>query len=362
MPGLKIALIAPPWFAVPPTGYGGIEWVVSLLAEGLVRRGHDVALFASGGSVTAARLLSTYETPPSEKLGDWPIEAAAILDAYALSDRFDVIHDHTLLGLLAARLAEVPVVHTAHGVITPAVAALYERVSRQVRLVTISASQEAAMPPGCARTVIHNGVDLGQFAFSPGAGDYLLFVGRMSEEKGVITALEIARQAGKRLLVLGKVNEPAERVYFESQVRPRLAAAGAAYVEQPLHSVKVAAYQGALATLFPIHWEEPFGLVMVESMACGTPVIAFRRGSVPEVIRHGVTGEICDSVEEAVAAVARVRQLSRQACRDHACENFSAELMVSRYEALYSQVARGKGAPGPGIVLPAVKNAAGLAP
>jgi glycosyltransferase involved in cell wall biosynthesis len=336
---LKIGLIAPPWFAVPPKGYGGIEWIVSSLAEGLVRRGHEVTLFASGGTVTSAELVSTYAEPPSEKLGDWPIEAAAVFDAYQQRGRFDIIHDHTLLGLLQGSMAAQPVVHTVHGTVTPVVRALYERTTPNINYVAISANQQATVPRPA--TVIYNGIELSRFPFSAVPGEYLLFVGRISPEKGILDALEIASRAGKHLVILGKVNEPSEHAYFDAHVRPLLQGGAITYLDQPTHEEKVRLYQGALATLFPIRWEEPFGLVMVESMACGTPVIAFRRGSVPEVIRDGITGVICDTVEEAVAAVPTIGRLRRESCREHVADHFSAERMVSNYEALYRGLSRG---------------------
>ncbi len=342
MDSLRIGLIAPPWFAVPPKGYGGVEWVVSNLAEGLVARGHKVTLFASGGSRTSAELVTTYATPPSAELGNAYTEAPALIDAYAYWRDFDVIHDHTVLGLVAGSSIPGRVVHTVHGEVVPDIFRIYQHVGERVHFVTVSDNQASTMPPACPVTVIHNGLDLAQFPFSSGsAGSYLLFVGRMSPEKGILSAIEIARRSGRHLRILAKVNEAPEKEYFRSVVKPALDGVDHELAFEVSHEEKVAAYQGAWATLFPIAWPEPFGLVMTESMACGTPVIAFRHGSVPEVIVHGETGFICENVDEAVEAVARVGMVARRACRARVEEHFSAERNIERHEALYQRIAAG---------------------
>lgn len=343
MESLRIGLIAPPWFAVPPTGYGGIEWVVSNLAEGLVRGGHQVTLFASGGSRTRARLVTTYPEPPSRDLGDAFVESPALIDAYSRWRDFDVIHDHTMLGLIAGANLPVPVVHTVHGQVLPKLYHFYEHVAGRVHLVAISHSQAAMLPPSCRQTVIHNGIALERFPFKrkPG-GDYLLFVGRMSPEKGILPAIEIARRCDMPLLVLAKINEKPEHDYFEALVRPALREVRHEVFLQTSHEQKVAAYQDAMGTLFPICWPEPFGLVMTESMACGTPVIAFPRGSAPEVIDDGRTGFLCEGVEEAVAAVGRLGEIRREDCRHRVAVHFSADRNVRRHELLYQSMLQGE--------------------
>lgn len=335
---LKIALIAPPWFAVPPTGYGGIELVVSHLADGLAVRGHRVTLFASGGSRTPARLLSPYQVPPSELLGDPVVEAAHLVEAYARWEEFDIIHDHTMLGLIAGAHLPVPVVHTVHGQLLDRFKPFYRSVAGLVDLVCISHHQRSTLPAGLDATVIHNGIRCADYPFSSVPGKYLLFVGRMCAEKGVLDAIEIARRASLPLVLVAKVNEPAERAYFESCVKPALAGIESTLYFQPPQHVKAAAYRDALATLFPIDWPEPFGLVMAESMAAGTPVIAYRRGSVPEVIEDNVTGMICDGVDDAVAAVQRVGRLDRHASRDRAVQLFDASTCVASHERLYLDI------------------------
>ncbi|MCC6382351.1 MAG: glycosyltransferase family 4 protein [Dehalococcoidia bacterium] len=333
---LRIGLIAPPWFAVPPKGYGGIELVVSYLADGLVERGHEVTLFAAGGSATRARLVTPYGEEQAPLIGDAFVEARHLLDAYACWQDFDVIHDHTLLGLLAGAQLPLPVVHTIHGPVTDRVGPLYERLAHGVELVAISENQRSTLPPGVDATVIHNGIDTDSIAFreQPG-GDYLVFVGRMSPEKGVAEAIDIARAAGMPLLILAKINEEPERRYYQEVVLPRVAGGDVEVLEHASPQQKFRAYRGALATLFPIQWPEPFGLVMIESMATGTPVIAMRRGSAPEVIEDGVTGFLCDSLDEAVDAVSRVRELSRLACRERTERLFNARSKVAAHEELY---------------------------
>lgn len=341
MERMRIAIVAPPWFAVPPTGYGGIELVVSYLADGLVERGHDVTLFAAGGSRTKARLVATYPVPPSELLGDTLIEQHHALKAYEWWNEFDLIHDHTLSGAMIGACVPVPVVHTLHGPITERVARLLPDLARHVHLVAISHHQRSTLPAGVRATVIHNGVDPAAFPFRPEHGEYLLFCGRINPEKGPVEAIEIARRAGLPLLMVVKINEQLEREYWEAAVKPRLRGLDVDVKQQPPTEEKLRAYRDALATLFPIQWPEPFGLVMVESMATGTPVVAFRNGSVPEVIEDGVTGFICNSVDEAAEAVWRVRELDRRKCRQRVERHFSSALNVLRHEQLYRSILAG---------------------
>lgn len=341
---MRIGMIAPPWFAVPPVGYGGVERVVSYLADGLTEVGHEVTLFAAGGSRTAGRLVATFDHPPSPFLGDPLIEAEHLMEAFGRWREFDVIHDHTRLGLLAAPSVGIPVVHTIHGDIHPRAETFYSRAHRLgVNLVSISEHQRSTLPSGVDATVIWNALDLPAWPFCPERGDYLLFVGRMNRTKGIIEAIEIAKRAGLPLVVCAKINEVEEQEYFELVVRPALREVQHELFAQPATAQLRALYANARATLFPIQWAEPFGLVMIESMATGTPVVAFRNGSSPEVIEDGVTGWLCDNVEQAVEAVARVDMLDRAACRQRVRELFSAPVAVRKHEALYTRLA---GAPG----------------
>lgn len=341
MERMRIGLIAPPWFAVPPTGYGGIELVVSYLADGLVERGHDVTLFAAGGSRTTARLECSFAEPPSAKLGNVIVEAEHLVHAYSRWQDFDIIHDHTLVGMIAASSVPTPTVHTIHGPVIPEVAGVYQRAAGNVHLVAISEHQRSTLPGGVDATVIHNGIRPGEFPFSASHGEYLLFVGRINPETGVVQAIEIARRAGMPLVIVCKINEQPEREYWEQCVKPLLGGVDVEVREQPPQEEKLRYYRDAYATLFPIQWPEPFGLVMVESLATGTPVIAFRNGSVPEVIEDGRTGFIVDDVDGAVAALDRVPGIDRRACRDRIELLFSDALNVIRHEDLYRRILGG---------------------
>ena len=338
---MKIALLAPVWYPVPPPRYGGIERVVSLLADGLVEAGHAVTLFASRDSRTKAELASIFPSAQSDSVGDAWIELAHALACYERAGEFDLINDHS--GPPAAALGavvETPVVHTVHGPLTGKAAGLYTslaRVAPQVGLISVSRSQRAPVPglPWVANC--HNGLDLEAYPVHAGRGGYALFVGRMHAEKGCHRAVHVAREAGVPLKIAGKMREPAEREYFETYVAPHLGD-GVEYLGETSHARKVSLLQNARATLVPIEWEEPFGLVMIESMACGTPVIATRRGSVPELVDHGRSGIVVDDQVEMGPAIALADELDPLECRRHVEERFSAERMVAAYELAYAAV------------------------
>jgi glycosyltransferase involved in cell wall biosynthesis len=327
-------MVAPPWFAIPPTGYGGIERVVALLADGMAERGHDVTLFAPHGSKSLASIHETFPKTMHEQIGSVAVETENAILAYRKWREFDVIHDHTVCGLVAASLIDRPVVHTVHGAVLSDMWTLYQALSGNTHLIAISDNQRRTLPPNVRSTVIHNAMHVEDAPWSDEPGDYLLFVGRAAPEKGPLEALQIAERAGMPLRMLLKVNEQPERDYLEV-LRPFFKRPGVQIEMQTSEEEKQRAYAGAYATLFPIAWEEPFGLVMIESMAAGTPVIAFRRGSVPEIISNGVTGYICDSVDEAVDAVADVDLLDRAVCRERAETCFGADSALASHEALY---------------------------
>jgi glycosyltransferase involved in cell wall biosynthesis len=338
--GRRIAVIAPPFFAIPPVGYGGTERVVSVLTEGLVAAGHDVTLFAAPGSVTSARLVTPLERPIP--LGDPAGISEELLHAataYLAADGFDVVHDHTGLGpAMGAMLSDqTPVVHTLHGPWTAPSGRLLQRLSQHVHLVAISQAQRASNPRVDYAGVVYNGVDLAAYPFNPHHEDYLVFVGRISPEKRPEVAIEIARQAGLPLVMIIKRSEPAEWAYWDDVVSPRLHR-DVVVVDQPSHDVKVDLVARARAMLFPIDWPEPFGLVMTEAMACGTPVIARSVGSVPEVVVDGVTGFVCNTADEMVDAVSAATTLKPRDCRLHVERYFSAQAMVAGYELVYQRV------------------------
>jgi glycosyltransferase involved in cell wall biosynthesis len=338
---LKIAILAPPWFAVPPSGYGGIEWIVSLLADALVDAGHDVTLFASGDSKTKAKLAAVYPEAPSRLIGRTQPELLHTLTCYARSADFDVINDHTgMLGAVLGATVDTPVVHTVHGPLEGEPGRIYElidRVAPHVGLISISMNQRAPNPNLNWVANCHNALDFSVYPFKPTRGEYLLFLGRMSPDKGAHRAIAVAMQAGLPLKLAGKKQDPKELTYFKELVEPHLVG-GIEYLGEVSHGKKVELLQNARATLFPIEWEEPFGLVMIESMACGTPVIATRWGAVPEVIEHGRSGIIVEDYRLIPLALEEADKLDPYDIRRYVEQEFSPERMVRDYVAAYETV------------------------
>jgi glycosyltransferase involved in cell wall biosynthesis len=290
---LRVALIAPPWFEVPPAGYGGIEALCAELAQGLVDRGHEVTLIGAGRALTPAAFLATYAVPPSDRLGEpLPEVIHAARTARLLEDRqVDIVHDHSLAGPLLAGGRTVPTVVTAHGPAVGEVGAYYR----------------------------------------------VLFLGRMNPEKGADLAIAAARAADRRLILAAKCNEPAERAWFETVIRPQVGT-GVEWIGEADGPTKKELLAKACCLLLPIRWEEPFGLVMVEAMACGTPVVALRRGSVPEVVADGVTGIICDDPAELPRAIGRAGELSPASCRRRARQRFDVAVLAAGYEGVYREL------------------------
>jgi glycosyltransferase involved in cell wall biosynthesis len=338
---LRIAILSPAWFAVPPTGYGGIEWIVSLLADGLTDLGHDVTLFASGDSRTKAHLAWVFERAPSAQIGRSLPELHHALACFERAAEFDVINDHTgPLGAAVGGLVETPVVHTVHGPLDGEPGLVYEAIARlapAVGLISISLNQRRPKPDLNWVANVPNALDLEHYPCKPHRGDYLLFLGRMNHDKGAHRAIAVAMELGLPLKLAGKVSEPKEREYFGEFVEPHLGN-GIDYLGEVNHGTKVELLQNARATLFPIEWEEPFGLVMIESMACGTPVIATRHGAVPEVIEDERGGIVVDHWREIPAALERADALEPIECRRFAEERYAPERMVADYERAYRKV------------------------
>jgi glycosyltransferase involved in cell wall biosynthesis len=356
---MRIAIVAPLIEPVPPPLYGGTERVVSVLTEELVRRGYDVTLFASGDSRTTARLVPCSERglrlDPTIK--DYVAYTVMELGrVYACAHQFDLIHNHTdYLAFPFARLSSTPTVTTTHGRLDlPEVQRLYQEFPEQ-RLISISDAQRAPLPKARWIATVYNAIDISRYHFRPHPGDYLVFLGRISPEKRPDRAIEIARDVGMRLVIAAKV-DPADRDYFEAFIAPMIRANRGLieYIGEVSDREKDEVLGGAWAYLFPIDWPEPFGLTMVEAMATGTPVIAYRAGSVPEVVLDGVTGFVCSTLAGMIHAVERIGEIDRRACRAHVERLFSPSVMADGYERVYRQVlsAREKRQPAPADVVP----------
>jgi glycosyltransferase involved in cell wall biosynthesis len=346
---LRIAVLSPVWFPVPPSGYGGIEWIVALLADGLAEAGHDVTLFASGDSKTKAKLHYVYEEAPSQWIGRSHWELNHNLACYTNAAEFDVINDHTgMSGLVMSGLVDTPVVHTVHGPLDGDPGVMYEQLAGLVpnlHLISLSLNQRRPKPELPWLATCPNALELSVYPCKPHTGDYLLFLGRMSPDKGCHRAIAVAMDLELPLKIAGKRQEPKEREYFEEFVEPHLGIHGIEYLGEVSHGTKVELLQDARATLFPIDWEEPFGLVMIESMACGTPVIATNRGAVPEVIEQGRSGIIVENYREMSEALSAADALDPLECRRYVEERFSPERMVADYVAAYRDAVVVAGAP-----------------
>lgn len=339
---MRIAQVAPLWERVPPPAYGGIELVVGLLTDELVRRGHEVTLFASGDSISLARLESVH--PQALRL-DPSVKEHGIYEmlelgrVYEQAQEFDIIHSHVGCSALPySKLVKTPTVHTLHGIFTRENEKMF-RYARQQPYISISNTQREPRLELNYVSTVYNGVDVNSYEFytQPDNPPYLAFLGRISPEKGTHLAIEIAKRSGWNLKIAGKV-DVVDVEYFEQEIKPQIDGKQIEYLGEANHVQKNILMGGAVATLFPITWREPFGLVMIESMAAGTPVIAMKLGATSEVIAHGQTGFLCHSVEECVAAIDPAASLSRSACRQHVVDRFSVQRMTDGYESVYREL------------------------
>ncbi len=338
---LRIAMLAPIAWRVPPRAYGPWERVVAILTEGLVARGVDVTLFATADSLTSARLAAVAPRPYAEEppLDAKVWECLHIAHAFERAAEFDLLHNHfDFLPLSYSGLIRTPVLTTIHGFSSDRILPAYERYNATTHYVAIS---DADRHPHLAyAATIYHGIPLEEFTFRREPDDYLLFFGRIHPDKGAAAAIEVARRAGRRLLLAGIVHDEA---YFARAIAPRLDGDRVAFLGMADPARRDALLGGASALLHLIDFDEPFGLSMIEAMACGTPVIAYRRGAIPEVVDEGETGYIVGDIEEAVAAVPRAAALDRARIRRRAEERFSQGRMVEDYLRVYEAILREQG-------------------
>ncbi|MGL5873122.1 MAG: glycosyltransferase family 4 protein [Xenococcaceae cyanobacterium] len=343
---MRIAQVAPLWERVPPPGYGGIELVVGHVTDELVKRGHQVTLFASGDSETLAQLEAI--VPRALRL-DPSIEETAVYELLQLGQitemakEFDLIHFHTgLMALPFIPMLKTPVVQTLHGRFTPDNYKIFDRYSNLSYISISNAQRQAAAHLNYVSTV-YNGIDVDSFTFEPQPENppYLAFLGRISPEKGPQHAITISHATGIPLKIGGKIDR-VDREFYKNEIAPLIDGKQIEYLGELGHHDKAKLLGNAAVTLFPITWPEPFGLVMIESMSTGTPVVAINHGSVSEVIAHQKTGWVCSNVEEAIAAVPKAMKLDRRQCRQHVEQYFSIAKMVDGYEATYRQAVQDK--------------------
>lgn len=337
---MRIAQIAPLVERVPPEMYGGTERVVYCLTEELVKRGHEVTLFASGDSITTAKLIPVHgKALRSDSYVDnyYPYHILEMGMVYDRAHEFDIIHSHMdYMAFPFTRLVTTPTVHTLHGRLDiPDVKKTFEYY-RDSNFISISNAQRRFMPYLNWIDTVYHGYPLEKFPFNPDPEDYLVFVGRISPEKGPVEAIQIAERVRMRLIIVAKV-DPVDQAYFDEVVKPLIQPGFIDYVGEKGEEERNEIVKKAKAFIFPLNWPEPFGLVIIESLACGTPIITRSRGSIPELMVHGKTGFICETWEEMADAVQDIARIDRMACRHHAEENFSISQMVNKYEKIYEQ-------------------------
>jgi glycosyltransferase involved in cell wall biosynthesis len=340
-------MLAPPWIPVPPPGYGGVESVVSVLTEALVRRGADVTLFCAPGSRSSADVVTLLDAPHPEEIERSIYEGAHVAQAFEAIDaglddgRFDVLHDHCGFTALAmADRLETPAVHTLHGQFTASTAAFYARHAHKATLVGISHAQLASGPRGLGEIdVIPNPIDVTAWPLREHKDDYLLWIGRMTADKGPHRAIAAARAAGVPLVMAGVI-QPGQQPFFDREVAPHIDGEQIRFIGEVGGSAKQSLFAGARALLMPIRWREPFGMVMIEALVCGTPVIAFSEGAATELIVHGETGFLVEDEQQMAGAVEKLASIAARACRAWVAERCDVDVVAAAYEATYRAVAR----------------------
>jgi glycosyltransferase involved in cell wall biosynthesis len=338
----RIAILSPIAWRTPPRHYGPWESVVSLLTEGLTGRGIDVTLFATGDSITNARLISVspggYEENTEIIPKVW--ECLHISELFEHGDEYDLIHNHfDFLPLTYTAMTSTPVVSTIHGFSSSGILPVYRKYNKKVHYVSISDADRS--PELDYIATVHHGINLGEFMFREEPGNYLLFFGRIHHDKGAAEAIRIARLFGMKLVLAGIIQD---KTYYEHEVKPFIDGNRVEFVGSADPVKRNELLGNAFALLHPINFNEPFGLSVIEAMACGTPVVAFNRGSMPEVIRDGETGFLVSSVEEAVEALSRVDRIERLSCRRWIENRFTVDRMVDNYIGVYKKILSTHGA------------------
>jgi len=346
---MRVAVVAPPWFKIPPRGYGGIEVVIHLLVEGLVDRGHEVFLCTVSGSSTRATQHTIFDREMKDYLDAPPSSFLNIALTHSLScyleiskQDCDIVHDHTWKeGLLAAAFIGTPVVHTVHGPFDEENERFYRlfRGNDRIHFVTISSFHQSCLPGLNYAGMVYNGVLLDKYPYCEEKEDFFFYIGRFNEEKAPHLACEVAKELGTRLVLAGKVHEEEERNYFDQHIIPYLST-DIQFIGELGHwsEDKMRLFSRAKGYLYPIQWDEPFGITMAEAMACGTPVVTFRRGAAPEIVEHEATGFVVETMDEFIAAAQHVDEIDPQACRDRVRKMFTAQAMVDGYERIYERI------------------------
>jgi len=352
MKKLRIAQIAPLWEPVPPKKYGGIEIMMEKITNELVRRGHSVTIFASGNSKTKAKLKSVFPKSLFEMNVDWYHRSYNLINvsnAFKFADQFDVIHNHAGdNAMFFTQGTKTPVLTTLHNVLPHPKSKdsdeyiTYKYFAKKTNFVSISLNQRTHTNIKFNFVDnVYNGIDIEKFKFSPASKDYFFWLGRIHYGKGLAEAVEIVRKTKQKLIIAGNVTCKSDEEYF-AEIKSKIDGKKIKYVGEVSEKQKIKYLSNAKALLFPICWEEPFGLVMTEAMACGTPVVAFNRGSVFEVVKHGKTGFVAENEKEMISAIKKIDKIKRENCRAHVEKNFTIKKMVDNYENVYEKIIKNK--------------------